>query len=62
MAGVWNLRPTPRRTNWYSCRRLRSVVPSKMMRPLLGLDLPVITSISVVLPAPLGPIRNRISP
>ncbi len=47
---------------WYSLRRVRSRVSPKKALPLSGRVLPVITSISVVLPAPFGPMMQRSSP
>ena len=41
---------------------VRSALPSNTTSPELGRVLPVITSIMVVLPAPLGPMIARISP
>ena len=45
-----------------SDRRVRSIVWPKNAVPESGRVLPVITSIIVVLPAPLGPITQRSSP
>src|ERR1700710_1903741 len=45
-----------------SARRVRSVTPSNSTAPSSGLVLPVMMSIMVVLPAPLGPMMARISP
>ncbi|MNN19431.1 hypothetical protein D3C81_1326740 [compost metagenome] len=60
--GFWNLRPMPA---WAICTSLicvRSRVSPNQALPWLGRVLPVITSISVVLPAPLGPMMQRSSP
>ena len=60
--GFWNLRPMPA---WAICTSLisvRSRVSPNQALPWLGRVLPVITSISVVLPAPLGPMMQRNSP
>jgi hypothetical protein len=42
--------------------RVRSMAPSNSTSPSSGRVLPVMTSIIVVLPAPLGPMMARISP
>ena len=60
--GRWNLRPMPACAIWYSVMRLRSMVWPKKAVPKLGRVLPVMTSIIVVLPAPLGPMMQRSSP
>ena len=60
--GFWNLRPMPRPAISLSRRRSRSMFDPKNARPLSGLVLPVMTSIIVVLPAPLGPMMQRSSP
>ncbi|MNE21486.1 hypothetical protein D3C80_1146510 [compost metagenome] len=60
--GFWNLRPIPA---WAICTSLieaRSRVSPNQALPWLGRVLPVITSIKVVLPAPLGPMMQRSSP
>ncbi|GBH15236.1 DNA-directed RNA polymerase [Pseudomonas syringae pv. actinidiae] len=60
--GFWNLRPIP---DWAICTSLicvRSSVSPNHALPWLGRVLPVMTSISVVLPAPLGPMMQRSSP
>ena len=41
---------------------VRSTLPSNTTSPSSGRVLPVMTSIMVVLPAPLGPMIARISP
>ncbi|MNZ93690.1 hypothetical protein D3C78_1127690 [compost metagenome] len=60
--GFWNLRPMPAWAISTSLMRVRSRVSPKNAVPLSGRVLPVITSISVVLPAPLGPMMQRSSP
>ncbi len=60
--GFWNLRPMPRRAISVSGRRVRSNVWPKNAVPASGRVLPVMTSIIVVLPAPLGPMMQRSSP
>src|SRR6478735_629119 len=61
--GRWNFRPMPRRAIWCSFRLVRSSMSSKKKTwPVSGLVLPVTTSMSVVLPAPLGPMMQRSSP
>ncbi|MNZ78640.1 hypothetical protein D3C78_972220 [compost metagenome] len=45
-----------------SLMRVRSRVSPNQALPLLGRVLPVITSMRVVLPAPLGPMMQRNSP
>ena len=58
---IWKVRARPSRAIW--CGRLRVMSwPSKRTRPRLAGCTPVIMLISVVLPAPFGPIRPRISP
>ena len=60
--GFWNLRPIPA---WAICTSLiwrRSRVSPNQAWPSVGRVLPVITSIMVVLPAPLGPMMQRSSP
>src|ERR1700722_14448577 len=59
--GVWKERPSPSRTRAYAGRRVTSR-PAKWVVPESGLRLPVSWPTSVVLPAPLGPIRAWISP
>ena len=59
--GVWNLRPTPRAAISFSRRPTRLVSLPKTTRPDVGSTLPEMTSSSVVLPAPLGPITTRSS-
>ena len=57
----WNVLAMPRRVIW--CRLiLPSGAPSKITVPDVGRYTPVIALKHVVLPAPLGPIRPRISP
>ena len=58
--GVWNVRPMPMRTIVCSVRPTSSS-PANLIEPLVGRTRLVITSISVVLPAPLGPITKRSS-
>ena len=60
--GFWNLRPIPAWAICTSLMRVRSRVSPKYAVPLCGRVLPVITSIRVVLPAPLGPMMQRNSP
>ena len=60
--GFWNLRPMPSSAMRVSSSRVRSVTPSNSTVPSSGLVLPVMMSIIVVLPAPLGPMMARISP
>ena len=60
--GFWNLRPTPISAISFSRRRSRSMFWPKDTLPASGRVLPVITSIMVVLPAPLGPMMQRSSP
>ncbi len=60
--GFWNLRPTPIDAISFSRRRSRSIVEPKNAWPASGRVLPVMTSIIVVLPAPFGPMMQRISP
>ena len=61
MDGVWNFRPTPRAAISFSRRPTRSMFLPKMTRPDIGCTLPEITSSSVVLPAPFGPMTTRSS-
>ena len=60
--GFWNLRPMPRLAMSASSRVRRSIDAPKSTSPASGRVLPVMTSIIVVLPAPLGPMMARISP
>ena len=61
--GFWNLRPMPRvAIAGSSSLREVDVGGRYTTRPSSGRVLPVMTSIIVVLPAPLGPITARISP
>ena len=60
--GFWNLRPMPSVAISASSSRVRSYLPSNIASPSSGRVLPVMTSIIVVLPAPLGPMIARISP
>ena len=62
MVGFWNLRPMPAWAISGSVRRVRSMVWPKKAVPESGRVLPVMTSIIVVLPAPLGPMMQRSSP
>src|SRR5437660_2420997 len=59
--GVWNFRPTPSAAISFSRSCVRSVWWPKITRPLAGRTRPEITSSSVVLPAPLGPMTTRSS-
>src|SRR5260221_10705367 len=59
--GIWNFRPSPARAILCSSQLVMSVSCRKT-RPEVDLVLPVIRSISVVLPAPLAPSRTRSSP
>ena len=60
--GFWNLRPMPKVAMLASSSLVRSAMPSNTTSPESGRVLPVMTSIMVVLPAPLGPMIARISP
>ncbi len=60
--GFWNLRPMPAWAMSTSLMRVRSRVSPNQALPLVGRVLPVMTSIMVVLPAPLGPMMQRSSP
>ncbi|MCY1369545.1 hypothetical protein D9M69_565920 [compost metagenome] len=60
--GFWNLRPMPSWAMSASRWRSRSMVLPKNTWPLSGRVLPVMMSIIVVLPAPLGPMMQRSSP
>ena len=62
MVGFWNLRPIPARAISGSDMRVRSCALPKCASPASGRVLPVMTSIMVVLPAPLGPMMQRNSP
>ena len=53
---IWKVRTKPRRTRWCGASWLMSC-PSSSMRPDVGVSTPVSRLISVVLPAPLGPIK-----
>ena len=57
---VWKVRPTPRRAIWCTFFPSSST-PDLFTDPDAGTS-PVIASITVVFPAPLGPIRNLRSP
>lgn len=57
---VWKVRPAPNRAIRCTFLPISSVRPNRT-DPVAGAS-PVIASTSVVLPAPLGPIRNRRSP
>src|SRR5882762_6704158 len=59
--GIWNFRPSPARAILCSSQLVMSVSCRKT-RPEVDLVLPVIRSISVVLPAPLAPSSTRSSP
>ena len=56
----WNVRPSPSRLRWNGLRA-SSFAPSSSTEPVAR-AYPVMASIKVVLPAPFGPIRPRISP
>ncbi len=59
--GIWKVRPRPRlRRRWADSPE--TLTPFSTMSPPLGGRLPASRSNMVVLPAPLGPIRPRISP
>ena len=60
--GFWNLRPIPSVAISVSDIRVRSFAWPKNTSPVSGRVLPVMTSIIVVFPAPLGPITQRSSP
>ena len=60
--GFWNLRPMPSWAISGSLWRSRSMVLPKYTVPSSGRVLPVMMSIIVVLPAPLGPMMQRSSP
>ena len=62
IVGFWNLRPMPACAISASVSRVRSIVWPKNALPASGRVLPVMTSIIVVLPAPLGPMTQRSSP
>ena len=57
----WKVRAMPARAIWRWARRLMSC-PRKLILPWFSGSAPVIRLNIVVLPAPLGPIRPRISP
>ena len=57
---VWKVRPTPRRAIW--CTFLPNSSTPDLLTDPVALTSPVIASMTVVFPAPLGPIRNRRSP
>src|SRR5215216_2306528 len=57
----WKVRAMPARAIWRCARRLMSR-PRKLILPWFSGSAPVIRLNIVVLPAPLGPIRPRISP
>ena len=60
--GFWNLRPMPSSEMAASSWVVRSMLLSNSTSPVSGLVLPVMTSIIVVFPAPLGPMMARVSP
>ena len=60
--GFWNLRPMPACAISASVSWARSIVCPKNAVPASGRVFPVITSIIVVFPAPLGPMMQRSSP
>src|SRR5688572_16644504 len=51
----------PRRVRWCVCRARRSA-PSKLISPSLALRMPMTLFMSVVLPAPLRPMRPSMVP
>ena len=57
----WKLRPSPRLARDHGARGVMST-PPKLTAPAIAGAKPLTRSNSVVLPAPLGPIRPRISP
>ena len=57
----WKVRAMPARAIWRCARRLMSC-PRKLILPWFSGSAPVIRLNIVVLPAPLGPIRPKISP
>ena len=57
----WNERPSPRRARADAVRPVTST-PASSTRPLSARKNPEMTSNSVVLPAPLGPMIPRTSP
>ena len=57
----WKVREMPNRLIWCGLSPL-TWSPAKRTSPVVGRNTPVITLKAVVLPAPLGPIRPRISP
>jgi hypothetical protein len=57
----WKVRAMPRSAMRYGCNRVISR-PSKKSCPRFGAINPVMMLNSVVLPAPFGPIRPKISP
>src|SRR5579883_109837 len=58
---TWKVRAMPRRAQAAAPNSVTSS-PAKRMRPDEGFNIPEIRLKSVVLPAPLGPMRPRISP
>src|SRR5690606_19920883 len=58
---IWKVRPSPRRARADTPRPVMSL-PRKRIVPALGFSVPLIWWISVVLPAPFGPISAWISP
>jgi hypothetical protein len=58
MDGVWNFLPTPARRSRSRGVPTRSVLRPKITRPHARLTLPEMTSRSVVLPAPFGPMTT----
>src|SRR4029077_17571833 len=57
----WKVRAIPRRATWCGLDPVMSR-PSKTTRPAVGWNSPVTLLNSVVLPAPLGPMRAKTSP
>jgi hypothetical protein len=53
---IWNVRAMPSRTRWCGSSAVMSR-PSSMIVPAVGLSTPVSRLITVVLPAPFGPIN-----
>ncbi len=58
---IWKERVRPRSARWWMGRRVMSS-PQKVMVPASSATSPVISPISVVLPAPFGPMMAWSSP
>ena len=58
---VWNVRAMPSLVTWFGARPTM-LAPRKRMLPSSGSYRPVTTLNIVLLPAPLGPITETISP